>query len=167
MQVVYKCCIGRAFTQESEIVLAFSSHSLFYGLMVLPGVKFVLLPAPLANTSGEDLLERRIATLFEKLIDWKGFWGRLVPQRNILLELEFRLLKYSKGRGVAGCYKLLGARILSSYSFNRSGHSRPINLQQDKCYSLFCNFLFVYEIKSVIYLKVRALRKGSSLNFRL
>ena len=69
MQVVYKCCIGRAFTQESEIVLAFSSHSLFYGLMVLPGVKFVLLPAPLANTSGEDLLERRIATLFEKLTD--------------------------------------------------------------------------------------------------
>ena len=58
--------------------------------------------------------------------------------------------------------------ILCSYSSPpRSDHDVAGNLQQDKCYSLFCNFLFVYEIKSVIYLKVRALRKGSSLNFRL
>ena len=68
--------------------------------MVLPSVKFVLLPAPLANTLGEDLLGGGIATLFEKLTDWKEFGGRLVPQRNILLELEFRLLKYPRGKRV-------------------------------------------------------------------
>ena len=68
--------------------------------MVLPSVKFVLLPAPLANTLGEDLLGGGIPTLFEKLTDWKEFGGRLVPQRNILLELEFRLLKYPRGKRV-------------------------------------------------------------------
>ena len=42
---------------------------------------------------------------------------------------------YSKrGRSVVGCCELLGSRILSP----RSGHNVPINLQQDRCYSLFC-----------------------------
>ena len=43
----------------------------------------------------------------------------------------------------------------------------PVNLQQDKCYSLFCNFLSLYEWKSVIPLKVRALRVGYPVYFRL
>ena len=43
----------------------------------------------------------------------------------------------------------------------------PVNLQQDKGYSLFCNSLSLYEWKSVIPLKVRALRTGSPVYFRL
>ena len=43
----------------------------------------------------------------------------------------------------------------------------PVNLQQDKCYSLFCNFLSLYEWKSVTPLKVRALRMGYLVYFRL
>ena len=43
----------------------------------------------------------------------------------------------------------------------------PVNLQQDKCYSLFCNFLSLYEWKNVTLLKVRALRMGYHIYFRL
>ena len=42
---------------------------------------------------------------------------------------------------VVGFCKLLGVGILWSYSYLcGSCHNVPINLQQDKCYSLFCNF---------------------------
>ena len=45
-------------------------------------------------------------------------------------------------------------RILCSYSYpHRSGHNVPVNFQQDDCYSLFCNFLSLYQWKSVIPLK--------------
>ena len=40
----------------------------------------------------------------------------------------------------------------------RSGHNVPINLQQDKYYSLFYNFLSLCEWKSVKLLKIRTLR---------
>ena len=42
-----------------------------------------------------------------------------------------------------------------------------INLQQDKCYSPFCSLLSLYKWKSVILLKVIALRMGYSVYFRL
>lgn len=59
----------------------------------------------------------------------------------------------NRGRGMAGYCKLLAAIILRSCScLCRSDYNGPINLQQDKCYFLFCNFL--YECKSVIPLKV-------------
>ena len=65
---------------------------------------------------------------------------------------------------MAGCNKLLGARILCSCICPcRSGHNVSINLQQDKYYSLFCNFLSLYEWKSVILLKLRTLRRGGIL----
>ena len=48
----------------------------------------------------------------------------------------------------------------------RSDHSVPVNLQQDHCYSLSHNFLLC-KWKSVILLKVRALRLGSPVYFRL
>ena len=55
------------------------------------------------------------------------------------------LLKARWGRGVVSC-KLLGVEILFSCScLHRSGHSVPVNLQQNKCYSLFCKFLSLYE----------------------
>ena len=69
---------------------------------------------------------------------------------------------------MVGCCKLLGARILCSCSCSgRSGYNVPINLQQDKWYSLFCNILSLNEWKSVLPLKVRALRMGYSVYFRL
>lgn len=42
-----------------------------------------------------------------------------------------------------------------------------INLQHDKCYSPFCSLLSLYKWKSVILLKVIALRMGYSVYFRL
>lgn len=56
---------------------------------------------------------------------------------------------------------------LFSHLSTRSGHHVPLKLQQDKCYSLLCNFLFPYEWKSVIPLKVTALKMGYPVYFRL
>ena len=56
------------------------------------------------------------------------------------------LLKARWGRDVFSCCKLLGVGILCSYSCpHGSGQNVPVNLQQDKCYSLFCNFLSQYK----------------------
>ena len=102
-------------------------------------------------------------TLFKKLADLED--GGLMSQRTIFPKLEFRLLLYQK-RSVVGCCKLLSAENLCSCSCpHRSGHRGPINLQQDKCYSLFCNFLSLYEWKRS--LKVIALRMGYPVYFRL
>ena len=49
----------------------------------------------------------------------------------------------------------------------RSVHNVPINSQQDNCYFLFCKFLSPYKWKNVIPLKVRALRMGYPVYFRL
>ena len=60
---------------------------------------------------------------------------------------------------MAGYCKPLAAIVLHSCScLCRSDHNGPINLQQDKCYFLFRNFLYGW--KSVIPSKVRALRKN-------
>ena len=69
---------------------------------------------------------------------------------------------------MAGCCRLLGAGILCSCSCPcRPVHHVPVNLQQDKCHSLFCNYLSLCEWKSVIPLKVRALSMGYHVYFRL
>ena len=69
---------------------------------------------------------------------------------------------------MAGCYKLLGVLILCSCSCPcNSGQDVPVNLLQGKCYSLLCNSLSLYEWKSVIPLKVRALRMAYPVYFRL
>ena len=45
-----------------------------------------------------------------------------------------------------GCGKLLGVELFCSCSCPcKSGHNVPVTPQQDKCYSLFCNFLSLYE----------------------
>ena len=41
-----------------------------------------------------------------------------------------------------------------------SGHDGPVNLQQNRCYSLFCNFLSLYEWKGVLPLKVKLGRQS-------
>ena len=47
---------------------------------------------------------------------------------------------------MVSCCKLLGIGILCSCSCaHRSDHDGPVNLQQDQCYSLFYNFLSLYE----------------------
>ena len=120
----------------------------------------------------DEVSEQGIAALFRKSPD-QGV-GRLVSQRTILLKLEFSFY-CSKRRGmwlVVANFKLLGTGILCCCSCScRSGHNVPVNLQQDKCYSLFFKFLWM---KSVIHLKVKpgrqSLENGLSCNhayFRL
>ena len=61
---------------------------------------------------------------------------------NSLKGFSRAFLKARWGRGVVSCCKLLGVGILCSCSCPcRSGHDVPVNLQQDKCYSPFSNFL--------------------------
>ena len=104
------------------------------------------------------------------LLTWRS--TRCTWKRGILNgtreERGHRISREERGEGrVAGCFKLLGARILCSYSCpHRSGQDVPINLQKDKC-SLFCNFLSLGEWKIVTPLKIRALRVGYHVYFRL
>ena len=72
--------------------------------------------------------------------------GWLVPQNPKLLE-EFQqsTFKTRWGKGEVSCCKPLGAGILCPCSCpRRSGQDVPLNLPQDKCYSLFCNFLSLW-----------------------
>ena len=48
----------------------------------------------------------------------------------------------------------------------RSGHDVPVNLQQDKYYSLLCNFFISIWIENIISLRVRVLRMGYPVYFR-
>ena len=50
---------------------------------------------------------------------------------------------------MAGCCKLLGAKMLCLKMSTRSGHNVPINHQQGKYNFLFCSFLSLYEWKGV------------------
>ena len=69
---------------------------------------------------------------------------------------------------MAGYCKPRDAGILCSYSCpTRSGHNVSVNLPQDNCYSLFCNFLCLCQWENVIPLKGRALRMGSTMYFRV
>ena len=68
------------------------------------------------------------------------------------------ILKPKWERGMVGCCTLL---VLKSFVLAavhlRSGHRVLINLQQDECYSLICNFLSLNKwMKNIIPLKVRA-----------
>ena len=69
---------------------------------------------------------------------------------------------------MVGCCQLLGVGMVFSYSWPRkSDHHVPVNLQQDKCYSLFCKLLSPYEGKSVIYtLKGKSLEIGLFRRFQ-
>ena len=86
--------------------------------------KFILFATRQANTSRDQGMGQGIVTLF-----------------TIFLKLEFRLFFYRKREeSLAGCFKVLGAGILCSCGWlHRSGHNVPVNLQQDKWYSRFCN----------------------------
>ena len=69
---------------------------------------------------------------------------------------------------MVGCYKLLGARILCSCNCpGRSGHDVPINLQQTNVILCSADIVSLSEWKRVIPLKVRALRMGYPIYFRL
>ena len=119
---------------------------------------------------GQTILKRQ--TLEQRKVYYRAMQGEWVAHAsktlNSLKGFSKAFLKARWGRGVVGCCKPLGVGILCSRSCpHRSGHNVPVNLQQDKCYSLFCNFLPLYEWKSVIPLKVRGLRMGYPIYFRL
>lgn len=101
----------------------------------------------------QKVLGQRKATLLGKPANQED--GSLMSQRAISHQSELCLLLYKKGEGVVNCHKFLGTKILCFCSCPpRSGHDIPVNLQQNRCYSLFCNFLS----RNVIILKVTALR---------
>ena len=78
----------------------------------------------------------------------KENWSTLRPTKtpNSSKGFSKALLKARWGRVVVSCCKLLSVGILCSCSCpRRSDHSVPVKFQQDKCYSLFWNFLSLYE----------------------
>ena len=68
-------------------------------------------------------------------------------QENIELLGGFQqsLFKALCGKGVVSCYRLLavGSFVLAAVCIGQVKIS--VNLQENKCYSLFCNFLSTYE----------------------
>ena len=82
---------------------------------------------------------------------WDFIWKASRPRRwstgilkNHLTQVRILATFILKGGGVAGCYILFGAGILCSSSCPSGfDHIVPINLQQDKGYSLFGNSLSV------------------------
>ena len=66
-------------------------------------------------------------------------WVRI--QASFILKEEAGISYSKRGGSVVGCCKLLDAGILCSYSCPHSlGLNVPVNIKQDKCYSLFWNF---------------------------
>ena len=126
-----------------------------------------LLSAPQAHKLREELLAQGIVTLFGKPADREDV--DQCPKEPSCQSQNSAFLYTERGEGVAGCCTLLCFRSL--YSCSCSGRSSPdvsLNLQQSKCYSLFCNILSVHEWgKVVLPLKVRALRMGCPVYFRL
>ena len=61
---------------------------------------------------------------------------------NSLKDFRKAFLKARWQRGAVGCRKLLDAAIFHP---RRLGQDVPVNLQQNKCHSLFYNFLSLYE----------------------
>ena len=96
-----------------------------------------------------------MATLFRNPADQED--GLMSP-RTILPELEFRLLLRSHGREVW----VVVANFLVPESFVLAavhvGWVTVVLYTSDKTNSLFCNFLSLYEWKSVTPLKGRALK---------
>ena len=92
-------------------------------------------------------------------------WVSHVPKTlNSSKGFSKTFLKARWGRGLVSFCKLISVGILCSSSCPRmSCHDVPVNLQQGKYNSLFCNFYLCMNG----LLKVRALRMGSPVYFRL
>lgn len=91
-------------------------------------------------------------------------WWTNAPNNHLTWVQSSGFLYATKEKGMASCCGLLDARILCKLCLDLVTNV-PIKLQQDKCDSL-CNISLINEWKSVITLKVRALRMGS-IYFRL
>ena len=80
-----------------------------------------------------------------------------MSQRTVFLQLEFKFLFYWKGRECG--WLLQNLLVLESFGLAAVHRSQcSINVQQDKSYSLSCNFLSLYEWENVIPVKVKTLR---------
>ena len=97
----------------------------------------------------------------------RGQVARTPKTLNSLKGFSKAFVKARWGRSVVFCCRFLGVGILCPCSCpHRSGHHVPVNLQQGKCYSLFCSFLSLYEWKSVNTLKGQSLEDGLSCIFQ-
>ena len=129
--------------------------------------RFILLTVWQASKSREEVLAGRNGNFIQQSSKLRRWWTN-VPKNHLIwvrIQSSFRLKEEG---GVAGCCQFLGPGILCSYSCpSSSGQNVPIILQQNHCYFLFCSFWSLYEWVSVIPLKVRALRMGCNVDFRL
>ena len=113
--------------------------------------KLALLAAQQAVKSGDGSLGQGIATFNPKARQPRR-WQTSVS-KNHLPSVGIQTPFMQERGGARGC-KLLGAGILCFCSCPRkSGHDVPANLQQNKGYSLFCNFLKLLNLK-MYYSKV-------------
>ena len=101
-------------------------------------------------TDSMDMSLSKLRVLDRKA--WRAVIHGVTKSRTRLS--DWTELNWNEGRGIFNYWKPLGPRILCSYSCpHRSGNNVPVNFQQEKYYSLFCNFVSLCEWKRAIPLK--------------
>ena len=91
------------------------------------------------------VVEAGNSDLIQKASRLRRWWTSVPKNHHTWLSWSFF---YTKRRGhVIGCANFLVPEsfVLKAIHIGRSGYNIPVNLQQDKCYSLFCCFLSLYE----------------------
>ena len=124
--------------------------------------KLILIKAQQANKSRDEVFgQGRVNNFIQKASRVRRGWTSVSKRHWSYSSQNSGFFYIKTGGSMAGCYKLLGAGLLCSQGCpGRSGHNVPINLQQDKCYFLSCNFLSLCEQKSVIPIMIQSGRKS-------
>ena len=100
--------------------------------------KLILFMARQANKSRNELLGQGITTLFGKPNRPRRWWTSITKNHLPWIRIQASFLL--KGE-VMMCLVAANFLVPESLVLCKSSHSVPINLGQDKWYSLFCNFV--------------------------
>ena len=138
-------CLAHIILLEIVVGLLLNTDKLFMSISYQMQV-------PVPDTQWGQTIPKRWR-LEQRKVYWReNGWFMPRPILNSPKGFGKIFLKASWGRGVAGCCRLLGVGILCSCSCpRRPGRKVPVNLQQDKCYSLFCNFSSLSVNGKVLY----------------
>ena len=152
--------------------MTYSTLRCFYGHFVTKHKPICLIHNEAEQTKSQSLWSREMFCCRAMQGDR---WLKLKKPRNLPPPHPQKKTGFSKaflkarwGKSVVGCCKLLGLGILCSCICpHGSDQDVSVHLQQDKYYSLFCNVLILSKWKSLIPVKVRALKMVCPGCFRL
>ena len=122
------------------------------------------------------VVEAGNSDLVQKASRLRRWWTSVPKNHHTWLRIQASFIVKGEGMWlVVANFLVPESFVLAAVLIGRSDYNIPVNLQQDKCYSLFCRFLSLFEWKNIIPLKIRTLRMffpvyfhaiGNILNFR-